>query len=212
MQLYDYYRSSCAYRVRIALNLKGLAYTIIPVDLTQDAQHAPEYQAKNPQALVPTLIDGAHTFTQSLAIIAYLDEQYPTPPLLPKTPIERAQARALALSIACDIHPVNNLRILNCLRKNWQANPEQIQEWYQHWIQEGFTAIEKQLASYPRQQAFCVADSVSVADICLIPQVYNALRFNCPMDPYPTIQNIYDHCTQIPAFMQAAPSTSNNVK
>ncbi len=209
MLLYDYYRSSCAYRVRIALNIKQVDYTSIKVDLTQDEQHASSYQQYNQQALVPTLIDNQQVITQSLAIIEYLNEQYPTPPLLPSSALERAQIRSLALSIACDMHPLNNLRVLNTLRKDWHANPEQVQHWYHHWLQEGFTAIEKQLEKYPRKQLFCFTDNVTLADICLIPQVYNAIRFECPMAPYPTIQKIYDHCTQLPAFMQAAPSLHN---
>ncbi|MCX7091440.1 MAG: maleylacetoacetate isomerase [Legionellales bacterium] len=213
MQLYDYFRSSCAYRVRIALNLKQLDYTAVKVDLTQDEQHAPSYLDHNPQGLVPSLVlDDQHVLTQSLAIIEYLNEQYPSPPLLPTSALERAQIRAVALSIACDIHPLNNLRILNTLRKDWHANPEQVQNWYHHWLQEGFAAIEKQLVGYPRKQSFCFSDMATLADICLIPQVYNAIRFECPMAPYPTIQKIYEHCTQLPAFMQAAPSLQNNAK
>jgi maleylacetoacetate isomerase len=213
MKLYDYFRSSCAYRVRIALNLKQLDYTAIKVDLTQDEQNAPSYQHYNPQGLVPSLVlDDEHVLTQSLAIIEYLNEQYPSPPLLPTSALERAQIRAVALSIACDIHPLNNLRILNTLRKDWHANPEQVQNWYHHWLQEGFAAIEKQLVGYPRKQSFCFSDMATLADICLIPQVYNAIRFECPMAPYPTIQKIYEHCMQLPTFMHAAPSPQNNAK
>lgn len=209
MQLYDYYRSSCAYRVRIALAVKDLDYTAIKIDLTKDAQHAATYVNKNPQGLVPTLIDGDHILTQSLAIIEYLDEQYPSPPLLPATSLERAQIRALALTIACDIHPLNNLRVLNILRKDWQANPEDITKWYHHWLQEGLQAIERTLAQYSRKKSFCFGDKITLADICLIPQVYNAKRFECSLEPYPIIQSIYEHCTQIPAFITASPERND---
>lgn len=209
MQLYDYYRSSCAYRVRIALAVKQLEYTAIKIDLTQDEQHATTYVDKSPQALVPTLVEGDHVLTQSLAIIEYLNEQYPSPPLLPSSPFERAQVRALALTIACDIHPLNNLRVLNTLRKDWQANPEQITQWYHHWLQEGLGAIEQQLAKYKRKTLFCYAETITLADLCLIPQIYNAKRFELPLEPYPVIQSIYEHCTQLPAFIKASPQQSD---
>lgn len=205
MQLYDYYRSSCAYRVRIALAVKELDYTAIKVDLTQGAQHTAAYQDYNPQGLVPTLVENQHILTQSLAIIEYIDECYPSPSLLPSTALERAQVRALALTIACDIHPLNNLRVLNTLRKDWKAHPEQITQWYHRWLQEGFDAMERQLAKYERNKLFCYGDKVSLADLCLIPQVYNAKRFEFPLEPYPIIQSIYEHCNQIPAFIKASP-------
>lgn len=205
MQMYDYYRSSCAYRVRIALAIKQLSYSSIKIDLTQAEQHAPIYQQYNPQGLVPTLLDDDRILTQSLAIIEYLDECYPDPPLLPATAYERAQVRSLALSIACDIHPLNNLRVLNILRSNWQASAEQIQAWYHHWLQEGFDAIEEQLSRSSRKQLFCYSNKVTLADICLIPQVYNAIRFEFSLEPYPQIQSIYEHCTRLPEFITASP-------
>lgn len=205
MLLYDYYRSSCAYRVRIALEIKQLPYQRVKIDLTQDEQHTTQYQRYNPQGLVPTLIDEEHIFTQSLAIIDYLNEKYPSPPLLPSSKIDRAHVRALALSIACDIHPLNNLRVLNTLRKDWHAQPEQITQWYHRWLQEGLDAIEQQLAKYPRAEGFCFGDHVTMADICLIPQIYNAKRFEFPLNSYPIIQSIYAHCTQLPAFFKASP-------
>lgn len=211
MQLYDYYRSSCAYRVRIALSIKELDYTQIKIDLTKDEQHSARYEKYNPQGLVPTLLDEENVFTQSLAIIEYLNEKYPAPPLLPSSIVERAQVRALALSIACDIHPLNNLRVLNTLRKDWQAKPEQITQWYHHWLQEGLDAIEQQLAQYNRKEGFCYGDCVSLADICLIPQIYNAKRFEFPLDAYPIIQSIYAHCIQLPEFIKASPE-QNDVK
>lgn len=206
MQLYDYYRSSCAYRVRIALAIKQIDYNAIKVDLTKNEQRAKIYQDYNPQGLVPTLIDDDdHIITQSLAIIEYLNEQYPTPPLLPQSAFERAQVRSMALSIACDIHPLNNLRILNTLRKDWQASPEQVTQWYHHWLEAGFDAIEKKLSEYSRKKLFCFGDTISIADICLIPQVYNAKRFEFSLEPYPIIQTIYDQCVELPAFIQASP-------
>ncbi len=205
MQLYDYYRSSCAYRVRIALAVKQIDYHAIKVDLTQNEQRAKIYQDYNPQGLVPTLIDDDHIITQSLAIIEYLDEQYPNPPLLPQSALKRAQVRSVAMSIACDIHPLNNLRILNTLRKDWQASPEQVTQWYHRWLEEGFNAIEKKLRDYPRKALFCFGDAISLADLCLIPQVYNAKRFEFSLEPYPIIQAINDHCVKLPAFIQASP-------
>ena len=206
MQLYDYYRSSCAYRVRIALAVKELDYTAIKIDLTQGAQLAAAYRDYNPQSLVPTLVvEDQHILTQSLAIIEYIEECHPSPALLPSSALERAHVRALALTIACDIHPLNNLRVLNTLRKDWKANPEQITQWYHRWLQEGFDAIERQLAKYQRNKLFCYGDKVSLADLCLIPQVYNAKRFEFPLEQYPIIQSIYEHCNQLPAFIKASP-------
>ena len=143
--------------------------------------------------------------TQSLAIIEYIEECHPSPALLPSSALERAHVRALALTIACDIHPLNNLRVLNTLRKDWKANPEQITQWYHRWLQEGFDAIERQLAKYQRNKLFCYGDKVSLADLCLIPQVYNAKRFEFPLEQYPIIQSIYEHCNQLPAFIKASP-------
>jgi len=205
MQLYDYYRSSSCYRVRIALQLKQLDYETIAVNLTQDQQHQSHYKSLNPQALVPTLIDNHIRLTQSLAIIEYLNEVYPHPPLLPGTALERAAIRSLANIIACDIHPLNNLRVLNTLRKGWHATEEQVQDWYHAWLKKGFSAIEKQLANHSRTALFCFAEQATMADICLIPQVYNAKRFELSLDPYPIIRDIYDHCLTLPAFIKASP-------
>ena len=200
MKLYDYYRSSSSYRVRIALQLKQLDYSIIAVNLTKDEQHAPSYQQQNPQGFVPTLVIDGQPLTQSLAIIEYLEECYPTPSLLPKSPLEKAKVRALALTIACDIHPLNNLRVLNTLRNDWHADATQVLDWYHHWLKEGFDAIETALANYPRKKLFCYAEQPTLADICLIPQVYNAKRFEFSLAPYPIIQDINDHCLTLPAF------------
>jgi hypothetical protein len=205
MRLYDYYRSSCSYRVRIALNWKALCFEKVNIDLLKAEHHAANYQKLNPQGLVPALEDQGQYITQSLAILEYLEEIYPTPALLPKAPYDRAQVRSIALMIACDIHPLNNLRVLNTLRKDWQANATQITQWYHHWLREGFAAIEKKLSEHPRNQPFCYADQVTLADICLIPQVYNALRYEFSLDPYPIIRAINQHCLSLPAFEKAQP-------
>ena len=204
MQLYDYYRSSCAYRVRIALHLKKIEYQTIKIDLTQNEQHSAAYHVYNPQELVPTLVFNDHSLTQSLAIIEYLEDVYPEPPLFPTDPLERAYVRSLALTIACDIHPLNNLRVLNTIRKDWRASPEQITQWYHHWLRAGLDAFEQQLARQ-RPTRFCCGDRLSLADICLIPQVYNAKRFEFPLTAYPYIQCVYDHCMQLPAFIKTSP-------
>lgn len=207
IKLYDYFRSSCSYRVRIALNIKGLAYDKIPIHLLQDGgmQHHPSYRALNPQGLVPTLDIGHQLITQSLAIIEYLDEIEPTPPLLPTHPLDRAHIRSLALLIACDIHPLNNLRVLNQIKTAFHADEEAVTTWYHHWLKSGFDALEARLSALPRSQSVCFQDAPSLADVCLIPQVYNALRFNFSLEHYPLIQQIYDHCMTIPAFNDASP-------
>ena len=207
MKLYDYYRSTACYRVRIALNLKQLSYEKIPIHLTNNdgEQHQPDYLKVNPQGLVPTLKDNAHILNQSLAIIEYLDECHPTSPLLPQDPYARAQVRALALTIACDMHPLNNLRVLQQLRHHFQATETEVSTWYHHWLKEGFDAIEQQLAHLPREHPVCFGQSISLADICLIPQVYNAKRFNFSMKDYPLINKIDAYCLQNEAFIEAMP-------
>ena len=209
MKLYTYFRSSAAYRVRIALNLKGLPYESIPVHLVKDGgqQLQAAYSAKNPQKLVPALeLDNGSILTQSLAIMEYLDEAYPTTPaLLPTAAQARAHVRALALAIACDMHPVNNLRILQYLSGVMQVDDAAKNAWYQHWVQVGFDAIETMLANSPYTGSCCFGDSPTLADCCLVPQTYNAERFNVSMAAYPTIARIVAHCRSLPAFAQAAP-------
>ncbi|MDP3562075.1 MAG: maleylacetoacetate isomerase [Legionellaceae bacterium] len=209
MKLYDYYRSSCSYRVRIALNIKKINYETIPIHLVQDGgiQHSLAYQAVNPQELVPSLETNNHILTQSLAIIEYLEEMNPEPAFLPTHPLERAQIRGLAQLIACDIHPLNNLRVLKTLREEFKASDDQITAWYHQWLQTGFNALETKLATLPRTKSVCFKDQVSLADICLIPQVYNATRFEFSLDNYPLIQEINAYCLTIPEFSEAAPST-----
>lgn len=207
--LYTYFRSSAAYRVRIALQLKGLDWQAIPVHLVKDGgqQHSPDYLARNPQGLVPALVlDDGTTLTQSLAIMEYLDEAYPhTPALLPADATGRARVRAIAQAIACDIHPLNNLRVLNYLVQKLDVPDAGKTAWYQHWIAQGFAALEALLAQSPDTGAFCHGDQPTLADCCLIPQIYNARRFQCPLDTFPTLQRIDHHCQTLPAFIQAAP-------
>jgi maleylacetoacetate isomerase len=208
MRLYDYFRSSAAYRVRIALNLKG----VVPdertfVHLRSGNQRAQDYLALNPQGLVPALaLDSGDVLTQSLAIIEYLEETYPEPPLLPAHPVARARARALALAIACEIHPLDNLRVLNYLVGTMGMTREQKDGWYRYWIDVGFEALERALARDPATGRFCLGDHPTVADICLVPQLANARRFAIDLAPYPTLTRIEAACHALPAFADAAPS------
>lgn len=207
LRLYTYFRSSAAYRVRITLNLKGVAYRPEFVHLLRGGgeQRQPAYLKLNPQGLVPTLVDGGEVITQSLAIIAYLDEIYPQPPLLPDNPKARAYVRSLAQTVACDIHPLNNLRVRQYLGEHPGCSDADWQNWYGHWIREGFKALETALAAHPSSGQCCYGDSPTLADICLIPQVFNALRFNCDLSSYPFLQRIYRYCTGLEAFWRAAP-------
>ena len=207
LTLYSYFRSSCSYRVRLALALKELPFATRAVHLLRNGgeQHAQDYQQHNPQALVPTLLDGQRTLTQSLAIIEYLDECHPEPPLLPGDARERAYVRALAQLLACDIQPLNNLRVLEWLKQDFGANQEQVSNWYQHWVTEGFEAFELLLESHYLAGNCCYGDSPTLADICLIPQVYNALRFDCDLATTPRLFDIYQYCVTLPAFKAAAP-------
>jgi maleylacetoacetate isomerase len=208
VKLHTYFRSSAAYRVRIALNLKGLAPEQAFVHLSKGEQAKPPYSDLNPQHLVPALEvdgpDGHHVLTQSLAIIEYLDEMHPTPALLPADALGRARVRALALAVACDIHPLNNLRVLRHL-KTMGHSQEEVDGWYRHWIAVGLTALEAQLAGDPRTGRFCHGDEPGLADILLVPQMANARRFNCPLDGFPTLLRIDGSCRALPAFAAAAP-------
>ena len=205
MQLYSYFRSSAAYRARIALALKGIPYDYVPVHLIKGEQRAEAYRALNPQALVPALSDNGRVITQSLAIIEYLDERYPDPPLLPATPIERARVRAVALAIACDIHPLDNTRVLKYLLHTLGVSEEAKNAWYRHWIDVGLSALEAQLATDPATGDFCHGDAPSLADVCLVPQLANARRFTIPLDAYPTLVRIDARCRELEAFAAAAP-------
>ena len=204
MKLYSYFRSSAAYRVRIALNLKGLAYETVPVHLVKEGGHnrRPEFRAINPQMRVPALVvPTGDVLIQSLAIIEYLDETHPEPPLLPKDPIARAQARALAEIVACDIHPLNNIGSLRYLKRELHQEQAAIDAWYHHWVLTGFEAIEALVRPGP----YACGGAVTVADLCLVPQVYNARRLNVPLDKFPKIVAIDTACLALPAFDRARP-------
>ena len=204
MKLYSYFRSSAAYRVRIALNLKGIAYETAPVHLVKDGGHnrRPEYRAVNPQMRVPALVtDTGEVLIQSLAIIDYLDETRPDPPLLPKDPIARAKARAMADIVACDIHPLNNTSPLRYLKRVLHQEQSAIDAWYHHWVTEGFEALEALVAPSP----YCCGSAVTIADILLVPQVYNARRLKVPLDAFPKITAIEAACLALPAFDKARP-------
>lgn len=206
LELYTYFRSSAAYRVRIALALKGLDFQALPVHLVRDGgeQHHPAYLNVNPQALVPTLIDGGHALTQSLAIIEYLDESHAPAILLPQDGLGRARVRSLALQVACDIHPLNNLRVLQYLDRKLGIEKQQRDMWYRHWVELGLETLERQLQS-PETRRFCHGDTPTLADCCLVPQVYNARRFDMDMSRFPAIERIDAACMQLAAFQAAAP-------
>ena len=204
MILYDYFRSSAAFRVRIALNLKGLQAERRFIHLRRGEQRAPRYLELNPQGFVPMLVVGERRLTQSLAIIEYLEERHPLPPLLPVGAEDRAWVRAVALAIACDIHPINNLRVLQHLARTLDIEEPRRDEWYRHWVREGFGPIEAQLAE--RSGRFCAGGEPTLADVCLVPQVFNAQRLDVDMSPYPRIRAIHEACMQVPAFADAQPS------
>ena len=204
MELFSYFRSSAAFRVRLALNLKGIPYTLTPISLIKGEEHSAEYLAINPQGFVPALrLDNGQVLTQSQAIIEYLEETYPDKPLLAADPMIRAQQRAFAALIACDIHPLNNLRVLNDLEQRFGAGKEPKEAWYRHWIQQGFTVLEHSLHS--RAGQFTWGNTPSLGDVFLLPQTFNALRFNVPMEAYPTIMAIYHNCLAIPEIVAATP-------
>jgi len=208
--LHNYHRSSAAYRVRIALALKNIPSDTATVNLLDGQQQSPEYLAINPQGLVPALCTENHVLTQSLAIIEYLNERYPSPALLPEDLLAKAQVRAMAQQIAIDIHPLNNLRVLNYLKDNFNCSDSEKTQWISHWITQGFAALEQTLAAQNKDvgssnNAYCFGSQPSLADICLIPQVYNAKRFGVAMQAYPNINAIVDHCNSLPAFIAAAP-------
>lgn len=209
LTLYSYFRSSASYRLRIALALKGLAHETVPVHLLKGGgeQHQAAYRAVNPAGLVPVLQDGDTVLTQSLAIMEYLDEAYPASPLLPSGALDRARVRALALTIACDIHPLGNLRVLNYVGDTLGAGEEGRKTWASHWIALGFEAFEEMLArpGAPTGQ-FCHGDTPGMADCCLVPQVFNARRFGLDLAPYPTIRRIAEHCEALTPFLKAHPS------
>ncbi len=205
MRLYNYWRASSPFRVRIALNLKGLDWEHVGVHLLRGEHRSAEYRRLNPLGLVPALVDGDLTLTQSLAIIEYLDERYPQPPLLPATSAERARVRALAMIVACEIHPLNNPRVLNYLTGTLGVTEAQKLAWYRHWVAEGLAAFEAEVAGHPATGAFCHGDSPTLADVCLVPQLANGRRYECDLAPYPALLAIEARCLALPAFQAALP-------
>ena len=205
-KLYSFWRSSAAFRVRIALNLKGIDYEVIPVHLSKNGgdQLSQSYSDKNPNRLVPLYEDGKNSLHQSLAIIEYLEETHPEPPLLPKSVADRAWVRALAQDIACDIHPLDNLRVLRYLVKQLNVSSEAKDRWYQHWILEGLNSLEKRLSVDKRVGKFACGDQPGLIDICLVPQLFNALSAQMDMQPFPTLMSIYEECMLLPAFIRAS--------
>ncbi|MBC7984033.1 MAG: maleylacetoacetate isomerase [Candidatus Obscuribacterales bacterium] len=207
MKLYSFFRSSAAYRVRIALNVKGLSYDYVAKHLLKNGgeHRLAEYLAINPQGFIPALEHDGVLITQSLAIIEYLDEVFPTPPLLPTRAIDRAHVRAMALVIACDIHPLNNLRVLNYLKSPLEQDSDTTAVWYRHWIAEGFSALEQMIAKHSTANRHCFGDTVTIADVLLVPQVVNARRFELDLKAYPNLLQTTTYLESLPAFVQARP-------
>lgn len=207
MQLYNYFRSSASYRVRIALALKGLDYDYIAVHLQRNEQFNESYAALSPARLVPLLKDDEHLITQSLAIVEYLDETHPQPPLLPGDAAQRARIRALALDIACEIHPLNNLRVLRYLVHDLKVSEDDKNRWYRHWVETGLQVVEQRLAAAGSGTGrFCHGDTPTLADVVLVPQIHNAQRFDCRLDHVPTVMRVFDECMKLDAFAKTQAS------
>jgi len=206
MKLYTFFRSSASYRVRIALAYKGLAHDAEYVNLPKGEHQADSFRAVNAQGLVPALEDDRALFIQSLAIIEYLEERHPKPPLLPASPADRAYVRAVSQIIACEMHPLNNLRTLKYVRKTYKLDEDGVNAWYRHWIANGFAMLEAYLARERRCGRYCYGDMVTMADCCLVPQVFNAQRYKCDLAPYPTIVRIFEECMKLDAFASTQPS------
>ena len=210
MKLTTYFRSTAAYRIRIALNLKDIDHDLLPLNLFTGEQQSPTFLNTNPNGLIPVLQIGGEYLTQSMAILEYLEEVHPKMPLLPKDPIHRSHVRALAHSITSDIHPLNNLRVQQYLGNEMGLSDDSKLQWYQHWVAIGFAALETRLEQ--SAGAFCFGDKLSFADVCLIPQVYNAHRFNCPMTNYPTINRLNRDCLKLASFAKAAPEQQGDAQ
>ena len=206
MKLYTYFRSSASYRVRIALAYKGLAPDAAYVNLPKKEHQAEAFRAVNAQALVPALEEGGRVLIQSLAIMEYLDETHPEPPLLPNAPLDRAYVRAVAQIIACEIHPLNNLRTLRHVKQSYKLDDDGVNTWYRYWIADGFAMLEGYLAREGRARRYCHGDMVTIADCCLVPQVFNAQRYECDLGPYPTIVRVFGECMKLDAFSSTQPS------
>ena len=203
MELFNYFRSSASYRVRIALALKGLDYDYRSVHLQKNEQLGEVYASVSAARLVPLLRDGDHLITQSLAIIEYLEETHPEPPLLPGDAVERARVRSLAMDIACEIHPLNNLRVLRYLTRDLKVPEDDKNRWYRHWVETGLEVVERQLAARP--SAFCHGDAPTLADCCLVPQIFNARRFDCRLEHVPNVMRVFEACMALPAFEATRP-------
>ena len=206
MELYSYFRSSASFRVRIALALKGLAYDYVPVHLVKSEQLKAPFNTLSPTQLVPLLKDGDALISQSIAIIEYLDETHPQPPLLPADALGRARVRALSLDIACEIHPLNNLRVLRYLTGEMKLGEDDKNRWYRHWVETGLEAVERQLAGSPATGRFCHGDAPTMADVLLVPQIFNAQRMDCRLDHVPTVMRVFAECMALDAFTAAQPS------
>jgi maleylpyruvate isomerase len=206
MYYYGYFRCSASFRVRIALNLKGLDYQLKSIHLRKGHQFAPDYVKLNPQEQVPTLVtDKGEHLVQSPAILEWLEETHPSPPLLPKDAAERARVRALAMVVGCDIHPIDNLRVLTYLQKVLQVSEGQFEDWFNHWIALGFRGLEAMLAGHPNTGTYCHGETPSLADVYLVPQVFNSFRYKLPLAPYPNVKRVFDTCMKLPAFDRAQP-------
>ena len=205
MKLYTFFRSSASFRMRIALNVKGIAWESVPVNLPK-AEHAEaKFKAINPQGLVPALDDSGRLLSQSLAIMEYLDEAYPGPKLLPGDAFDRAYVRAFSQLIACEIHPLNNLRVLKHIKRSYKLEEEGVNSWYRHWIAEGFSSMEAFLLNEKKHGRYIWRDQETMADCCLVPQVFNAQRYECDLKPYPTVMKIFDACMKLDVFVAAQP-------
>jgi maleylacetoacetate isomerase len=206
MRLYSFFRSSAAFRVRIALNLKAVDYETVAVSLPQGRHRLADFTSLNPQSTIPVLDDDGTILWQSLAIIEYLDSRYPQPRLVPTEPVTRARVQALAQLIACDIHPLNNLRVLRYLTHDLKVGEDDKNRWYRHWVETGLEVVERQLAQHPSTGRFCHGDTPGLADCVLVPQIFNAQRFNCRLEHVPTVMRVYEACMQLDAFTKTQPS------